>query len=121
MNRLLLLLHVIALFLVADTTRTVAEADPFWLNGNDLWEKCRSNPYGDFCVSYIMGVADQMIVSNARKNGVVGFHACFRTTTTRGQIADVVTQWLQNHPAVREAIAADLVGAALEEAFPCTP
>jgi hypothetical protein len=49
MNRLQLLWPVIALFLVADTTRAVAEADTVtWLNGNDLGESAGAIPTAIF-------------------------------------------------------------------------
>jgi hypothetical protein len=113
-----LLWLVVALVYVAGAPQAGAEPTITFYGGNQLWEYCRSDSPDLVCLSYTSGVADAMA---ANREGVLGWHACFRPNTTRGQIADVVKLWLKNHPEKRDFEAAGLVAEALQRAFPCSP
>jgi hypothetical protein len=90
-----------------------------FLNGNDLFALCTSDQqtYIDQtqCLGYAIAIAD------ALEAGAVigGFSACIPEHATRGQIRDIVVQWLVANPALRHFPAAGPVAAALEKAFPC--
>jgi Rap1a immunity proteins len=104
------------LFFVGPVARANAEPGVFYFNGNELWDFCRVDSPNLGCVNYVSAIADAM---TADHEGVMGWHACFRLNTTRGQIADVVKLWLQKHPEKRDLAAPGLVAQALAQAFPC--
>jgi hypothetical protein len=108
-------------------TATPSFADRY-ISGNDLYPLCSATPEnvpGDqqanastqwgFCRGYIAGVADIL------ENGEVGgYRACIPAPTVEiGQLAEVVTNFLRDHPDERHLTAANNVAFALSEAFPC--
>jgi hypothetical protein len=95
---------------------TAARADA--TTGNDLWSKCTSKD-GVFdraiCDGYVAAISEAM----GPPNGVYDFRACFPERSTRGQLVDVVKQYLDRHPEQRHLPAVTLVANALATAFPC--
>jgi hypothetical protein len=68
-----------------------------------------------FCRGYIAGVAD--ILENRE---VAGYRACIPAPTAEiSQLAEVVTNFLRDHPDERHLTAASNVAFALSKAFPC--
>ena len=123
-NRRRLLSLVVAVFSVTGVSRAVGAEGLLLFTGNRLWEFCGDDPQGLLCSGYVAGVADAMLQNDLmakNSEGVGGWHACFRTHPTVGQLANVVKQWLQSHPEKRDNGAAGLVAEALQEAFPCSP
>jgi hypothetical protein len=116
MKRLQLIWLVVVLLFVASATRAVAVETLFFYSGNQLWDNCKSNPPDPDCIGYVAGVADAMALNDG---WVGGWRACFQARTTRGQITDVVKQWLQSRPEERHYGAPALVVEALAQAFPC--
>jgi hypothetical protein len=108
-------------------TATPSFADRY-ISGNDLYPLCSATPEnvpGDqqanastqwgFCRGYIAGVAD--ILENRE---VAGYRACMPAPTVEiGQLAEVVTNFLRDHPDERQLTAASNVAFALSKAFPC--
>ena len=108
-------------------TATPSFADRY-ISGNDLYPLCSAAPEnvpGDqqanastqwgFCRGYVAGVAD--ILENRE---VAGYRACISAPTVEiGQLADVVTSFLRDHPEERHLTAASNVALALSKAFPC--
>ena len=83
--------------------------------GNDMHEKCSGSDYGrTFCMAYSIAVADLM-----ETEAVADWTACMSENVTAGQIRDIVTRWLANHPQDRHYTAPSLIAQALSEAFPC--
>jgi hypothetical protein len=52
---------------------------------------------------------------------VNGFLFCVPATATLEQMGTVVRDWLEKHPESRNYAGKGVVGAALAEAYPCTP
>jgi hypothetical protein len=104
--------------LVLFATNTPASAGKIidWVNGNKLWEWCKTGSNSTLCLGYAAGIADAM---SANENSILGWHACFRQEITIGQLADVVKLYLSNHPEKRDYASSGLVGQAFENAFPC--
>ena len=87
-------------------------------NGNELFQDCEGgddpqqkqtgDPGGQWgmCLGFILGVADAL-------------HFCIPTGVNSGQVKDVVTLYLRDHPEQRHLPASDLVTAAIKEKFPC--
>ena len=108
-------------------TATPSFADGY-ISGNDLYPLCSATPEnvpGDqqanastqwgFCRGYIAGVAD--ILENGE---VAGYRACRAAPPVEiGQLAEVVTNFLRDHPDERQLTAASNVAFALSKAFPC--
>ena len=83
-------------------------------NGNELHESCQrpeSPASRGLCSGYIVGVADTLKNLGA---------FCWPRGSTRGQVTDVVTLYLRDHPEKRHLPAYELVTAALKEKFPCS-
>ena len=82
-------------------------------NGNELYEFCQkpdSSVMRGVCGGYVTGVSDALRASGS---------FCWPQGGTRGQVIDVVTIYLRDHPEKRHLLAFDLVSAALMEKFPC--
>ncbi|MGK4476346.1 Rap1a/Tai family immunity protein [Aeromonas molluscorum] len=89
-----------------------------YLDGNMLYERCATkeeeqNYYVNVsdCRGYITGVADILD----------GISFCIPHQVTRGQNADIVTKYLNEHPEDRHKDAGPLTAYALALAFPCPP
>jgi Rap1a immunity proteins len=82
-------------------------------SGKTLWDSC--NDLNDtskqsYCLGYVAGVSDVL----------VGMHIiCIGEHISVRQIADVVVQYLREHPGRRDMDADDLTATALALAFPC--
>ena len=88
-------------------------------NGNELYRHCNNEQAESaeqkdtsvgLCLGYILGAYDA-----GRKNYAI----CIPSGVTTGELKDVVTDWLLNHPEKRDLPAAGLVLNALLEKFPC--
>lgn len=90
-----------------------ANAVAAYQNGNTLWEQCSGESYASKgrCSGYIIGVVDAL----------AGFDQdsadCVPRSATVGQITDVVSKYLKEHPEDRHLSAASLVKYAVEQAF----
>jgi hypothetical protein len=92
------------------------------VGGNELHEWCR-NPAAtsqSVCHSFIIGTIDAL--------GGIGTRATFdgnafcipdTGAVTKGQIVDIVKNWLNNNPQDRHYAAVSSVSEALSKAFPC--
>jgi hypothetical protein len=114
-----------AIFIVAATTPSFAGV---YINGNDLYPLCSATPENvpgeqqanastqwGFCRGYVAGVAD--ILENRE---VAGYRACIPAPAVEvGKLADIVTNFLRDHPEQRHSTAASSVAFALSQAFPC--
>lgn len=91
---------------------------PLWINsgafytGNELYDKCQRQIA--FCQGYIAGVADVLSAQN-------GNSICIPKGVVLGQLTDVVTYWLRDHPEKRQYTANSQVYLALDKAFHCPP
>lgn len=68
-----------------------------------------------FCQGYITAIADEMSGGFEFRK----FRACIPKDTTVGQMRQVVSKWLGDHPKYHQDPGAGLVAEALSEAFPC--
>lgn len=120
-----------AVFLMSHATPALASFE----SGNELHEKCteRDGSFGRaYCLGFVAATVDahtetllRNLVANMDKEGFgeMNFKRsfCLRQNVTLGQLRDVVAQYLERRPAVRDKAAAQLVIDALQEAFPCQP
>lgn len=101
----------IAIAIAASVAAAPARAE-FW-DGNKLYEKCTSSSSYDKgdCLGYTSGVFDTLY----------GIAWCPRNNNiTRGQIADIVVQFLRDKPQLRSERSGDvLIAAALDGLWPC--
>jgi hypothetical protein len=75
-------------------------------DGNRLLSECVDMSYGEaMCVGYIEAVVDMQ--------------ACIPEGVTAQEILDTVIDYLKRNAKIRDHLATQLVGAALDEAFPC--
>jgi hypothetical protein len=89
-------------------------------SGNRLYEDCSSENYFNrgYCGGYVVGIVDTIEAMQA--SGVLPESAlCIPEGATKGQLADVVRQYLDDHPERRHADAGSLVPEALGTAFRC--
>jgi hypothetical protein len=80
--------------------------------GKTLWDSCNDPDTSkqSYCLGYVAGVSDAL----------VGMHIiCIGGHVSVRQIADVVVQYLREHPGRRDMDADDLTATALALAFPC--
>lgn len=77
-------------------------------DGNELQEEC--NQSATFCQGYVAGVFDAESFFPT---------LCVPDEASYGQLVDVVTQWLRDHPERRHESAVRLVVQAINEKFPC--
>jgi hypothetical protein len=98
-----------------------------FVDGNELYEQGKiykqgkNNAAWGWYLGYVTGVADaregeKVSVSPA---GRAALPFCFPEGVTRGQVADVVLQYLEDNPKFRHLPASELVVGALFVAFPC--
>lgn len=88
-----------------------ANGSTFFLTGNELLSKCNSTEMHlrTDCIGYVTGVFDAFSsITICAPNGV-----------TRGQVRDVVVQYLNMIPSERHKAADLLVGAVLAATWPC--
>ena len=87
---------------------TVGRAAAGFVDGNKLFSDCEGQSGGGdsawgVCVGYVMGAADASET------------ICLPNGVTVGQVRDVVTMYLRNHPERRHYAASSLVETALKE------
>ena len=113
------------IFILVASSSSFAER---YISGNDLYPLCSATPENvpgeqqanvstqwGFCRGYVAGVAD--ILENRE---VAGYRACIPTPTVEiGQLGDIVTNFLREHPEERNLTGANIVALALSQAFPC--
>lgn len=91
-------------------------------SGNRLYEDCSGETYFNrgYCGGYIVGIVDT--IESMQSSGLLPKNAmCIPEGVTKGQLADVVTKYLADNPAIRHGDAGNLVPEALNAAFPCQP
>ena len=81
-------------------------------SGKSLWDSCNDPDASkqSYCLGCVAGVSDVLVGMHIV---CIGEHASVR------QIADVVVQYLRQHPGRRDMDADDLTATALALAFPC--
>jgi hypothetical protein len=85
------------------------------MDGEALYQACRADPAG-LCLGYVAGVYDDIRSEDANSDDP---RVCPSPKVTVEQIRDIVVRWLADNPAKRIYSGADLVEAALEQAWPC--
>ena len=92
------------------------------VTGQQLWSLCTANMGGKGnpleaaeCMGFVVGVADTF---NCTQNDH-GFTWNSDASYSQPQLVVLVVDWLNRHPAARDYEGHRVVGAALQEAFPC--
>lgn len=92
------------------------------VTGQQLWSLCTANLWGKGnpleaaeCMGYIVGVADTFNCTQSDH----GFNWNSSAEYTQPQLVALVVHWLDQHPAALSYEAHRVVGAALQDAFPC--
>jgi hypothetical protein len=88
----------------------------YFETGRDLYKKCRDTGTASqvFCFGFIIGIADVM-----EDNPLDGRSACIPRDASIQQVAEVVIQFLEANPEIREFTGESLAVQALSERFPC--
>jgi hypothetical protein len=84
-----------------------------FISGNTLYERCvpgASDTANSFCIGYVTGVADVLMQLHT---------VCLPSGVEIGQLVDVVTKHLRDHPEVRHYQANNEIGIVLGTTFPC--
>lgn len=89
-----------------------------FVDGNDLFRTCEPRRRSATCAAYVLGVSDTF-TTVASEAGPLKPRICLSKDMTGGQLADVVYNYLRDHPQTRHLGAAGLVFEALRTAFPC--
>lgn len=100
----------------------IAQTYTSFTTGNSLFDQCSatSSIAKEYCLGYIVGIADALSDVNSDGGTIQGARACPpKRNLSQGQVRDVVVQWLQRNPAIRHKGASGLVATAIAEAFPC--
>lgn len=85
-----------------------------YIDGNKLFEYCRTNEFG--CILYIQGVVDGQLAAVVATNRDVAY--CIPMGSTAGQVKDVVMAFLTAHPERRHLMGGVIVANALSNAWP---
>jgi len=92
------------------------------VTGHQLWSLCTANMWGKGnlleaaeCMGYVVGVSDTFNCTQTNH----GFTWNSTSPHTQPQLVALVVAWLDSHPAAFSYEAHRVVGAALQEAFPC--
>jgi hypothetical protein len=105
------------------TAASEGGAARFFYSGQDLHERCGAASGMDrgLCVGYIQGVFDSG--TDGPPNGGTewpsGMTACVPEGVTSGQLTEVVTKWLREHPEDWHFSANSLAANALMATWPC--
>lgn len=102
-------------FAVASIPAVAQSNMPAVVNGNGLYERCKADAgtyYAGVCMGFTLGVAASI---SSFTDDIV----CLPDNVTNGQIIEVVQNYLQRHPEIRQESSVILVGAALGVAWPC--
>ena len=104
-------MRLVALFVAASLFGSTP-AFPALDSGKTLWDSCNDPDASkqSYCLGYVAGVSDVLVGMHIV---CIGEHASVR------QIADVVVQYLREHPGRRNMDADDLTATALALAYPC--
>jgi hypothetical protein len=88
----------------------------YFETGRDLYQKCKTAGAAAqvFCFGYIIGIADVM-----EDNPLDGRSACIPRNATIQQVTDVVIQFLDRNPEIRDFTGESLTVQALSEKYPC--
>jgi hypothetical protein len=108
-------MRVLLVSVVLFATAGVAKANGAFYDGNQLYESCRQNR--SVCMAYTIGVidADTMLAELNHRRSII----CLPQNAVSGQLADIVYEYLQQHPETRQYTASSEVYTALAKAFPC--
>ena len=90
-----------------------------FMNGNELYQECTGSSYilREHCIGYLEGVTDAEVTMRE----VIGTPPnCLPLGVDATQIRDVVVQYLEDHPAIRNDLASDLAATAMAVAWPCS-
>jgi hypothetical protein len=90
-------------------------SDAIWYDGNKLYTVCQYSQSD--CFSYALGVMDADYMSRTLQHLEKTY--CLPGNATTGRIADIVTNFLRDHPGERQYVASSLVMLAIKPAFPC--
>lgn len=114
--------------LVSVTTLTLIALSPLvqataaQVTGQQLWSLCTANMWGKGnpleaaeCMGYIVGVADTFNCTQSDH----GFRWDSNANVSQPRLVALVVHWLDQHPAALSYEAHRVVGAALQDAFPC--
>jgi hypothetical protein len=114
------LVSLAAVLVVAAAVAAPASAAP--VSGQQLLSLCTANMWGKGhpfeaaeCMGFVVGVSDTF---NCAQNDH-GFTWNGAEGVSEPRRVAVVVQWLQNHPEALQFEGHRVVGAALQEAFPC--
>jgi hypothetical protein len=116
MRKLLLLTALALVPAPPDATEGARTFD----TGNTLLESCKESnpsPGGYQCVGVIAGATDMLQYWQALRRP--RWRVCMTDAVTEVQARDVVVRFLLVHPERRHYGAAELIGQALADAFPC--
>jgi hypothetical protein len=91
----------------------------YFLDGNNLYTRCRDQAQITICAGYISGVSDT-ISSMQNTNAINPPLVCTTSGVSVEQEVDIVVKYLRDNPAYRNQAAGGLVVGALMQAFPCT-
>jgi hypothetical protein len=110
--------NLLVLAVMIIVLRDHAKAD--FRTGNQLLDDCYPER-GPFCIGYIVAIFDALR-QQSKDGKLIGWRACdIPGSVTGGQVADIVTKALREHPETRHLAAPSLVAEALAQAFPCRP
>lgn len=105
-------LAVVAIFGAASFGLAATPAHAEWMSGNELHDMCSASSAVDraLCLTYVMGVLD----------GVQYLESPPRTPkgATGGQVRDVVTKYMVDHPESRDLPARTIVRSSVIDAWP---
>lgn len=103
---------------------SATQAADIHVTGQQLLSLCTANLGGQGnpmeaaeCLGFVVGVADTF--DCVEKNH--GYTWNSSVQASQPQLAGIVINYLQNHPAALNEEAHRAIGAALQESFPCTP
>jgi len=105
---------LVATTAVADVMPPVPES---YETAGDLAGLCAMSPnsqQAQFCLGYIVGIADSMPATSLEGRG-----RCGPRGFVSAQLVDVVRDWLAQHDALRDRPAAAVVADALADRFTC--
>jgi hypothetical protein len=111
---------MLSTLLVLGNAGNAFAGDPYQSSesGKTLLAKCVGAPELRLvCGGYTTGIYD--LVNFLEADELMPHRHCFASGVSRGQILDVIVQYLQNHPEALHRGAGDLRMEALEKAWPC--
>ncbi|MEM1149286.1 MAG: Rap1a/Tai family immunity protein [Pseudomonadota bacterium] len=141
MHRKLSKISAVAIASIALSNSTPAHSEEDGITGNWFLENCDqadSTYYEGFCVGYVAGLVengvrmafreaygslDNILLGETGPESDSHFMAaighCIPDGATYGQLLDVATSYMKEHPEIRHWGAAALINGSFTEAFPC--